>query len=332
MTTVRKTKRKLTNIDFSSETSHIALVSPEVGGPANGADYALVLKANKFSKEAIEKMQQIQVTMELPDFLRKFFGIYYEDAEVLARLLGYVEPEDDTEVEADDWYENYIQEKLDSFTVLKSLNDAKNIVDILSVLDEKQYLALLNDQVLIEKALAKKESEIVAKAAKSGDSTHASVEKIEASASVITKNKEPNMTKPATQETTVEMVEKSALVDLQKSLEDQKQELTKALETINVFKQEKQELINKSKTAQFTAVIKDEKLSAPIVKAALALESQEDFDALLGAVTEMQTEITKQKEAVEKSGLFAEQGATVTEDAKDKESAVARILKAKQAK
>ena len=332
MTTVRKTKRKLTNIDFSSETSHIALVSPEVGGPANGADYALVLKANKFSKEAIEKMQQVQVTMELPDFLRKFFGVYYEDAEVLARLMGYVEPEDDTEVEPEDWYENYIQSKLESFTVLKSLNDSKNIADVLSVLDEKQYLAILNDQVKIEKALAKKESEQVAKAAES-DTSHIVHEVSEGKTSVITKkSKEKHMTKPVNTETTVEMVEKSALVDLQKSLEDQKQELQKALDTIATFKQEKQELINKSKTAQFTAVIKDEKLSAPIVKAALALESQEDFDALLCAVTEMQTEITKQKEAVEKSGLFAEQGATVTEDAKDKESAVARILKSKQAK
>jgi flagellar biosynthesis regulator FlaF len=333
MTTLRKTKRKLTNIDFSSETSHIALVSPEIGGPANGADYALVLKANKFSKEAIEKMQQVQVTMELPDFLRKFFGVYYEDAEVLARLLGYVEPEDDTTVEPDDWYENYIQSKVDSFTILKSLNESKNITDVLSVLDEKQYLAILNDQVLIEKALAKKESELVAKASESDNSTHASVEKsVEVSTSEKTKSKEKHMTKPVTTEATVEMVEKSVLVDLQKSLEDKSVELQKALDSIAVFQKEKQEQITKSKTAQFTAVVKDEKLVAPIVKAALALESDEDFTAFLGAITSMQVAVEKSKETLEKSDLFQEKGASVSEDEKPQESALARVLKAKQAK
>lgn len=330
-----KAKRKLSEISFEKEGAHVALVSKQQGGPANNRDYALVLKSNNFSQEYIEKMQQVKVTMELPEFLRKFFSIYYEDAEILARMMGYVKPEAEESDSYEEEYEEYIQSKLESFEVLKSVNDAESIADVLSGLDETQYLSMLNDQFLVEKALRKldkQESEVVAKAAKSGDSTHASVEKIEASASVITKNKEQNMTKPATQETTVEMVEKSALVDLQKSLEDQKQELQKALDTIAVFKQEKQELINKSKAAQFAAVIKDEKLQAPIVKAALALESQEDFDALLGAVTALQSEIEKQKETVEKSALFTEQGATVSEDNQVKESAVARILKAKQAK
>ena len=328
-----KIKRKLSSIDFSGDNSHIALVSTKQGGPCSGADYALLLKSN-FSKETIEKVQQIQVTMELPDFLRKFFGVYYEDSEVLARLMGYVEPEDETEEEPEDWYENYIQSKLDSFTVLKSLNDSKNITNVLSKLDETQYLALLKDQEMIEKVLAKKESEVVVKTAKSGDSTHASVEKIEASASVITKNKESNMTKEVKVQNTE--IEKSAtelsLELLQKSFDESKVELQKAQELIAEFKKEKQELINKSKTAQFTAVVKDEKLQAPIVKAALALDTQEDFDAFLGAVTALQTQIEKQKEVVEKSALFTEQGATVTEDNQVKESAVARILKAKQAK
>mgnify|MGYP003434042053 FL=1 len=328
-----KIKRKLSSIDFSGDNSHISLVSTKQGGPCSGADYALLLKSN-FSKETIEKVQQIQVTMELPDFLRKFFGVYYEDSEVLARLMGYVEPEDETEEEPEDWYENYIQSKLDSFTVLKSLNDSKNITNVLSKLDETQYLALLKDQEMIEKVLAKKESEVVVKTAKSGDSTHASVEKIEASASVITKNKESNMTKEVKVQNTE--IEKSAtelsLELLQKSFDESKVELQKAQELIAEFKKEKQELINKSKTAQFTAVVKDEKLQAPIVKAALALDTQEDFDAFLGAVTALQTQIEKQKEVVEKSALFTEQGATVTEDNQVKESAVARILKAKQAK
>jgi hypothetical protein len=340
----RKAKRKLSSIDFSRSDSHMALVHKDQGGPASGADYKLVLKANNFSQEFITRMQQVRVTMELPDFLRKFFNIYYEDSEILARMMGYV-PDEKSEDESFD-YEDYISSKLESFEILKAVNDAESIADVLSGLDETQYLALLNDQSLIEKALKKidkqpqitsekKESEEVAKATES-DTSHIVHEVSEGKTSVITnKSKEKHMTKPVkteTQEVTVEMVEKSAFVDLQKSLEDQKQELQKALDTIAVFQKEKQELINKSKAAQFTAVIKDEKLHAPIVKAALELESAEDYDAFLAAITAMQVSADKSKETLEKSALFQEQGATVSEDNKPAESALARVLKAKQAK
>ena len=331
-TTQRKAKRKLTNIDFSGETSHIALVHAEQGGCASGANYKLALKNTNFSQEFIEKMQQIRVTLSIPDFLEKFFHLYGSDAEVLARMLGYVPEENDKEDEYDsNWYENYIQEKLDSFEILKSLKESESIANTLATLDEKQYLLMLTDQATLEKALNNKESELVALATESDNSTHASVEKsVEVSTSKSTKSKETLMTKQV--ENSAEMVEKSLMVTLQKALDDQAVELQKALETIAVHQKEKQEQIQKSKTAQFTAVIKDEKLQAPIVKAALALEAQEDFDAFLVALTAMQSQIEKQKDFVEKSALFQEQGASTSEEPKDKESAVARILKSKQVK
>ena len=325
-----KTKRVLKNIDFSKDKSHIALTSTAQGGPCSGADYALVLKSSNFSQETIEKIQQIQVTMELPDFLRKFFSVYYEDAEVLARMMGYVTPEKEPEEYTDTWYEDYIQSKLDSFTILKSLKESDNVASVLATLDEKQYLLMLTDQAYLEKALNKKESELVALATESDNSTHASVEKsVEVSTSKSTKSKETLMTKQV--ENSAEMVEKSLMVTLQKALDDQAVELQKALETIAVHQKEKQEQIQKSKTAQFTAVIKDEKLQAPIVKAALALEAQEDFDAFLVAVTAMQSQIEKQKDFVEKSALFQEQGASTSEEPKSNESAVAKLVKSRLA-
>ena len=330
-TTQRKAKRKLTNIDFSGETSHIALVHAEQGGCASGANYKLALKNTNFSQEFIEKMQQIRVTLSIPDFLEKFFHLYGSDAEVLARMLGYMPEENDKEDEYDsNWYENYIQEKLDSFEILKSLKESESIANTLATLDEKQYLLMLTDQAYLEKALNKKESELVALATESDNSTHASVEKsVEVSTSKSTKSKETLMTKQV--ENSAEMVEKSLMVTLQKALDDQAVELQKALETIAVHQKEKQEQIQKSKTAQFTAVIKDEKLQAPIVKAALALEAQEDFDAFLVAVTAMQSQIEKQKDFVEKSALFQEQGASTSEEPKSNESAVAKLVKSRLA-
>jgi hypothetical protein len=337
MATQRKTKRKLTDISFDGADSHIALVHKDQGGPANGADYKLVIKNLNFSKEAIEKMQQVRVTLDLPDFLEKFFNIYGTNAQVLARMMGYVEPENEQEEYGDDWYENYIQEKLESFEILKSLKDTDSLATVLATLNEKEYLTMLQDQFVVEKALIELDKVIPQSDSEQESDTSNIMHEVnepEVSVSKQKIKKEKQMTKPTTETktVTVEMVEKSMLESLQKSLDDQKQELQKALDTINLFEQEKKAQIVKSKTSQFQALIKDEKVLAPVLKAALALESDEDFTLFLGAVTAMQAEVTKQKEQLEKSALFTEQGATVAEDSKEKESAVARILKANKAK
>ena len=323
-------KRKLTDISFDTEKAHIALVSKEQG-PANNCDYALVLKQANRSPEFIQKMQEIQVTMTVPDFLEKFFNLYGSQAEVLARLMGYVPPVDTPDNLSSDnnWYENYIQEQVDSFVILKSLNDSDSLVNALSELNEDQYLALLQDQSKLEqvllKAVSAKESGV-----KPDNSTNASVEnKVEPSGSKVTKSKENKMTlksEPAVP--AVEMIEKSALVDIQKSLDDTKVELQKALEIVEQFKQEKKELIVKAKSAKFD-VVKDEKIRTAVVKAALSLESEDDFDAFLAAITSMVNSVETSQGFIEKSALFQEQGATVETEVANKESAVARILKAK---
>ena len=310
----QKPKRKLKNIDFSDDMSHIALVSKNQGGPANGADYSLVLKnLNNPSPEFIQKMQQIQVTYELPDFLRKVMGMYYEDAEVLARMIGYVEPEKE-EDDYDDWYENYIEEKLQSFTIIKSLHEAKNLPEALSKLTEQDYLDVLQDQMLIEKAL-NTELDKEEKSFKADTSTKVENTKVEASASKKNKGKQ------MTQET--EMVEKAALTAIEKAMQETQVELQKAKELVKQYEDEKKEAIVKSKTDAVKAVVKDEKQAAVVVKAALALEDQADFDALVEVFKSM-------NDLLEKSGLFQEQGVSA-EAAEDKpgETKLMKALKAR---
>ena len=304
----QKAKRKLKGFDFAKEGAAVALVGPSVGGPANGIP-TLIAKANNFSPEFIKKMQQIQVTMELPDFLEKFFGIWGSDAEVLARLMGYVEPEDEDEVE-DDWWENYIEEKLSAFTIIKSLHEAKNLPEALAQLTEQDYLDVLNDQVLIEKAL--KEFD-----AKSNASANSVEKPVEAPASKVNKSKKEK------QMATPEMVEKEKLTAIEKALNDQKVELEKALAQVKQYEDEKKEAIVKSKTDAVKAVVKDEKQAAVVVKAALALDNQEDFDALIAVFKSM-------NDLLEKSGLFQEQGVSA-EAAEDKpgETKLMKALKAR---
>lgn len=305
----QKAKRKLKGFDFAKEGAAVALVGPSVGGPANGIP-TLIAKANNFSPEFIQKMQQIQVTYELPEFLRKVFGMYYEDAEVLAKMLGYVEPEDEETEDYDDWYENYIEEKLSAFTIIKSLHEAKNLPEALAQLTEQDYLDVLNDQVLIEKALKAfdEESDISAKKVES---------KVEASASKVNKSKKEK------QMATPEMVEKAKFVEIQKQFEDQKIALEKAMEQLGKIEQEKKEAIVKSKTDAVKAVVKDEKQAAVVVKAALALEDQADFDALIAVFKSM-------NDLLEKSGLFQEQG--VSAEAGEDKPGETKLMKALKAR
>lgn len=319
MTRPVKAKRKLSDISFEHEGAHVALVSKEQGGGANGHNYALVMKSN-FSKEFVEKMQQVQVTMELPEFLRKFFSVYYEDAEVLARMMGYVKPEEeeDDSDSYEDYYEKRIQERLASFTVLKSMEKVDDVTTILATLDEDAYLALLKDQEAVEKALMNSEAE--KKTASEEGATEAvakakeTVNKAEDAPSGETKQKLGKS-----------MDEENQVVELQKALADQKALLTKALEQVAAFEAEKKEAIVKAKTAKIETIVKDKAQSAALVKAAVALESEEDFNAFVTSVEALVA-------SVEKSALFDEKGASVVTEEKEVESAVAKAVKAQLSK
>ena len=312
-----KAKRKLKNFDFTEPTSAVALVGPAVGGPANGIPL-LIAKANNFSPEFIQKMQAIQVTMELPDFLQRFFYLWEEDAKALAVMMGYQAPVEieDEAAEYQEDFDKWVSERFTSLSVMKSLNDTDNLPESLSNLTEEEYLSILNDQVVIEKSIKE-----FADGSKPDANASTNVEKqVEASASKVTKTKkEKNMT----QATAPEMVEKSALLALEKSMNDTKVELQKALDQVKAFEDEKKQAVIKSKTDAVTALVKDAKQAEVLVKAALALDTQEDFEALVGVVKAL-------VEQVDKSDLFKEVGASASADeTKTEESSLTKLIKSK---
>ena len=313
METKPKAKRKLKEISFDGESAHIALVSKEQGGPANGADYSLILKNTEGrSQEFIEKASKIQVTMDIVEFIERFFSVWGSDALVLASLMGYEKEES----EDDAWdYDEWVQERVNSFQILKGLNEADNKVSALSKLTEQDYLSVLADQAVIEKAL----TELAKGSTPKVDTSTTNVEKqVEASAS-RKKNKEKNMT-----QATPEMVEKSALTAIEKAMQETQVELQKALEQVKQYEAEKKQAIVKSKTEAVTAVVKDEKQAAVIAKAALALESDEDFTAFVEVVKALQAQ-------VEASDAFKEIGASGSAEEKKQESSLTQAIKAKYA-
>lgn len=357
-TTQRKAKRKLSNISFDSADSHIALVSNQQGGPANGTTLAILKGQKNFSEDFLAKASQVKVTMPFEEFLQRFFGMYSEQAEVLARALGYktvqmdkaelqaqedaldmreeqIDPEMPEEPEGQE-YEDWIMSQLEAFEIMKSLQDADNQIETLMQLDEDEYLGLMRDQALIEKAFRKitraekalKKSTPIANLAVEEDAPqNASVgDEVEASTSEISKsNKETNMQEVQKEEQTVEMVEKAQLESILKANEEMKIELQKAKELLDQFQAEKKEAILKSRKAELDAAVKNDARSEVIFKAIKEC-SDEDFQAVVKTLAEIQ-------EVVEKSALFEEMGATVQDEAPAvQESAVAKLLKAKQSK
>jgi len=316
-----KAKRKLKNITFDSDNAHIALVSKDAGGPANGADYALVLKnldAEK-DKEFIEKVQAVTVTMELPDFLQRYFYLMENEAEMLAVMMGYVEPAEDEGAEAVEEIDDWFKERFTSYEIMKSLNASDNVTAALAKLKPQDYLSLVQDQQVIEKAI----TELAKGSYSKADTSATNVEntKVEASASNKKKKKETNMT-----QANVEMVEKSAFVDLEKSLDATRTELQKAQAQIKEFQEAAKQAIVKSKTDAIKAIVKDEKQAEVITKAALALESDEDFNALVEVVKALQV-------AVESSDLFVEKGASgAATETKQEESGLTKLIKQKYSK
>lgn len=301
-----KAKRKLSEISFEHEGAHIALTHKDQGYSANGKPYALVMKATR-TKEFVEKIQQVRVTMELPEFLERFFSIWGSDARVLAGLMGYVE---DTEQDEAQSYEDWIKERVDAIEILKSLNESENSSVALAALDEKDILAVLKAQETLEPFLNQPEGK------PSG------------------KQLENNMPNP-----NVEMVEKSALVDLQKSFDVQKEQLEKAnseLETAKVELEKANEVIEqfKAKEAQAKldmrkAALKDavaDDAKVEVLFKSLSVASDEDFNATVETLKSLRV-------AQEKSELFDEKGASAGEQpAAAGESLVQKALKAELAR
>ena len=304
----RKAKRNLSEIDFSKEGGHVALTCKAQSGPANGHDYALLLKSSQRSPEFIQKASMVKVEMEITEYLRKFFGLYWEDAEVLARSMGYItkeledEMEDAAEGESEETYQSYIASKVNSIEIIKSLKSSDNLIKAVSTLTEDEYLSVLKDQELVEKAL--KEYSPVTKSNKELETM-------------------PQAEVPEVKEETVaELIAKSQFDLVQKALDENKVELQKALELVEQFKQKEKEAVTKARFEVLKAAVKDTAKAEVIFKALNLVQDETEFQAVVKAVGDLALQ-------VEQSNLFSEQGVSGDAGEAIEENPVAKILKAK---
>lgn len=332
-----KPSKKLSDITFEHDDAHIALVSKQQGGGAVGHNYAIVLKANKFDPVEVKKASKVQVELEITDFLTRFFYMCQVDAEILARTLGFttkmqekmileqkekmleneeekIDPEYPSYDSNEEEIDMYVTSKVQSINIMKALHNEATRVETMANLTKDEYLQLLKDQAMLEKAMKKvealkaKESNSPASAAGSEDTTSVNVDKSKVS-----------------QPAKLDKLENKVMVEeLQKALDNQKVELEKALAQIAEFEKAKKEALVKAKTDKIAEAVQDEQLAAILVKAGLTLDSDEDFNTYVGAVRTL-------SEKIEKSALFREEGVSAHQEQKEvkKTSGVAAILEKK---
>lgn len=141
-----KAKRRLTNISFDHEGAHVALVSKVQGGPANGQTTLITKAVSDITEEDVEKAQ-VRVTLDFEEFLCRFFGMWYDDAEVLATFLGMDSDEDEANETGS--YQSYIEQKVSQFELLKSLKDGKS----LTALSPEEFISVKKAQEKFEPLL-----------------------------------------------------------------------------------------------------------------------------------------------------------------------------------
>lgn len=125
-------KRRLSEFNFTKEGSHIALCSDTLNGGAANGYKTLIYKANGLgdsSDEAIDILKNVQVTLPFNEFLRKFFDMWWDDAEVLARALGFTG--DDIDSGGDEWIENRVAQ----ISIIKNAKDSEDTTKFINELD-----------------------------------------------------------------------------------------------------------------------------------------------------------------------------------------------------
>ena len=297
---MQKAKRRLKDFNFEGQGSAVALVGKHQGGAANGYTTLVTKATDKIPDSFIQKATQVQVTLSIDEFLRKFFNMYWDDAEILARMLGFVTEDMDWQERMEDMretdsFDSYIQEKVESVEIMKSIFKADDIYKAVSELSDEQFEQFLHDQKLIEKAMSSASPE-----------------------GVSNQNDKEDVTKMSE-----DMIQKSEVETMiEKAVGELKTDLAKAQEQIEAHKAKEQEAQVEARKGALKDAVKDEEKAESLFK---SLEGVSD-EAFTNAVQALKSLVA----ASEESEMFTEKGVDAEQkEPAAKDSATAAYLKKK---
>ncbi len=307
----QKAKRVLKKFDFNKDNHCVSLVGPELGNAANGFK-VLTVKASNAVEETIEitkALEQVTLKLSMQEFLRKFFDMWSDDAEVLTKLLGF-ETEHEAYVKAKkerqaseeaneeeyDWeaeHTKWLESRVSQFQLMKSMNDGSVQQINKSAFNEIVALQQNLEPALIEHFTTKEKQ----------------MEELELAKSALSAKE----------------AELSTQVELTKSLEAKVQELEQALSVVKAAEE-------KAKFDEFAEQLKGLVADEKFENVAKAMYEMHKVNAEVVEVQIEALKAAKQNAQVSADGLTQEQGHSEVQDAEQaaKAAEIAKAAKAKE--
>lgn len=297
-----KAKRRINKFNFQNDDAHVALVD----SAANGQE-VLVMKSARASEEEIKKALDKDVTVKLTimEFLTRYLGLWWDEAEIVAGMLGYTAEDIYTFEDSAVDFVQYVQDQMDSVEITKSKHHEK-------------LRGAIND--FVEKYISEESSSSV----KEGDEEdNSQTEDNEGATKPMSKaedNSEMETSVEPTEETnksTEESVSKSTLRDYEERLQKQAEQL-EALQKERGARRHAEFL---EKAEKVKPHLGDDFDTEQLAKAMDAAEGSETINLLVKAVEAL-------SDTKDKSGLLEEVGKSATqEQALDSEDQVEKIQK-----
>lgn len=288
-------KKRLSKFNFEDEGAAVALVSPDQGGPANGVTTLLTkatkdVKVEKASEEDIQKAASVNLNVTLIDFLTRYMGLWIDDAEVVAGMLGVTYEDLYGENEMDSWKE-VVESNLETAQVSKTasknvLNKAKEAFSEYLKITEKATGQQTENQKEVSKMTKETENQEVTV---TDESVQEMIQK-------ALKDQEAEIRKSLSEEFEQKDKERSAELDILKAKEDareQKAFIAKAADY--------KEHLASEETEQHEAV-------EALAKALRKADADEEMQPLVALAKSL-------KDTVEKSALMDEVGGVSVEKA-----------------
>ena len=306
-----KATHTIREFDFDYEGAAVALVGPAVGSGANSRKVLLTKSANQITTEDITKASQVTVTLPITEYLRRFFDIWYEDAEILARVFGYTTESSESTESYDEWYNEYINEKVAAVSIMKSLVVDKTTEEtqaLIASLSPKDYLEIIKSQEVFEKNFEITKS-------KGSNKKSSDKEGVTVPSGAISPSVDINKQKPNKEDVMSDFISKSAHETalqeaINKALAPVQVELTKAAEIIKQFETEKAQAVAKSRKEAIAAVEADKDAAEELFKSLEKID-QSAFEAVIKA-------LGKKQDKVESSDLLKEVGSEGNSEAVEK--------------
>lgn len=296
-------KRRINKFKFDTEDAHVALVDK-----AANAQEVLVMKSQKASEEEIQKAVKVNLRVNLLEFLTRYLGLWIDDAEIVAGMLG-MQYDDLYEEDGVNSFEEMVQRNLEKVEIQKSETATKlseafsEYVNKFSKKNSQPSVDSQGENVVKTEGKETntiKPEEEVNKMTEENKVTDASVqEMIKKALDEQRKEVEEELRKSLSEEFESKDKERAAELEILKAKEDAREEkafIAKAAE----FK----EHVVTGDSEQHEAV-------SALAKALRKAEADEDMKPLVELAKSL-------KETVEKSALLDEMGGTSIEKADEK--------------